>query len=88
MYATRQWFSEHIPEDEFHGKNYRYMDLPEDTNSFVMNMRDNYHGSRFRGAKLVLLITGFLNQEKHEELVKRSVAKYPEHIIRVSELED
>ncbi len=88
MYATRQWYSEDIPESLFHEKKYRFMELPEDTNSFVMNMRDSYHGSRFKGPKLVLLTTGFVNQEKHEALIKRSVEKYPEYVIRVSELED
>ena len=62
----------------------QFIVLPEDTNSFAVSDRRFPHGAKKPRdkKKFILSCFGHIDIAKHEELVKRSVEKYEEYVIR------
>lgn len=56
--------------------------LPEETDTFLFNATEYYHGAfATQPRKIVCLAWGFLDIEKHKELLNRSIEKYSDYII-------
>jgi hypothetical protein len=62
-----------------------YVRLPPETSVMAMSSSTCYHGSRFnRGHyKSTAAMYGLLDVERHLQLLERSVARYPDHAIRL-----
>jgi hypothetical protein len=61
-----------------------YVKLPTDTNTFIWNNEDSLHGADFEEPyrKILVVIKGWIDVNRLEEMLDRSIAKYPEYIIR------
>ena len=61
-----------------------YIDLPKDSNTFTWNNEDYLHGADFdpKYRKILVVIKGWVDLNRLEELLDRSIAKYPEYVIR------
>lgn len=58
-----------------------YIDLPEDTNTFVWSNGSQIHGSEFYGKrKQLICINGAFSISKYEALLDRSVSKYKDKL--------
>lgn len=58
--------------------------LPDDTDWFVLNNHIGFHGSFLAAPtdrKITMFIAGKLDEQKHLEIIKRSIRKYEEFII-------
>jgi hypothetical protein len=63
-----------------------YMDLPMDTNAFVINELDMPHGAhKIDELKWIVTTTGKLDSEKHLKLLEKSYNKYSDKIISYKE---
>ena len=64
-----------------------YTDLPESTNSYVLQTYNSPHGVNISDIdhgeflRTVVFILGNVNKEKHFELINRSIIKYEKYII-------
>jgi hypothetical protein len=56
-----------------------YLNMPEDTNSFCLGATNCYHGASKGDAKTLVAVFGFLDIERHSELIKRSLEKYSQY---------
>jgi len=61
--------------------NKTYTKLPEDTNTYVINYTQGIHGTEFDEGRCVLLPACLVDDEKHKQIIERSVKKYSEYII-------
>ena len=61
-----------------------YVKLPEDTNTFVWNNEDYLHGADFdpQYRKILVVIKGWVDVKRLEELLDRSISKYSNYVIR------
>lgn len=61
-----------------------YIKLPTDTNSFAWNNETYLHAADFDPAyrKILLVVKGWIDINRLEELLDRSIAKYPDYIVR------
>jgi hypothetical protein len=61
-----------------------YVTLPPETNAFVWNNEDFLHGADYNPPyrKILVVIKGWVDVERLEELLDRSIAKYPDYVIR------
>jgi len=58
------------------GKRY-FIDLPDDTSSFIMNEYDVSHDSVMpTNPKYIISVFGIIDEERHSDLIKRSLDKY------------
>jgi hypothetical protein len=62
-----------------------YINLPNDTNTFTWNNEDYLHGADFdpRYRKILVVIKGWVDVTRLEELLDRSIAKYPDYVVRL-----
>lgn len=62
-----------------------YVKLPQDTNTFAWNNEDCLHGADYKEPyrKILVVIKGWVDVKRLEELLDRSIAKYPDYIIRI-----
>ena len=57
--------------------------LNDDYRVFAYNNTDIQHGARPpTGLKILLSVVGILDHDKHNELIQRSIAKFPNQVIR------
>ena len=58
--------------------------MPADTNAFAWNNEDFLHGADFdpQYRKILVVIKGWVDVNRLEELLDRSIEKYPEYVIR------
>jgi hypothetical protein len=61
-----------------------YVKLPADTNTFAWNNEDYLHGADFdpQYRKILVVIKGWVDVDRLEELLDRSIVKYADHVIR------
>jgi len=61
-----------------------YVALPPDSNTFAWNNEDFLHGADFdpQYRKILVVIKGWVDVFRLEELLDRSIEKYPEYVIR------
>jgi hypothetical protein len=61
-----------------------YVTLPSDTNTFAWNNEDYLHGADYdpQYRKILVVIKGWVDVTRLEELLDRSIAKYPSYVIR------
>lgn len=61
-----------------------YAKLPKDTNTFAWNNEDYLHGADFNPdyRKILVVIKGWVDVSRLEELLDKSIEKYPNFIIR------
>lgn len=60
----------------------QFITFPAETNSFAINERTFFHGAKYLGEpKLILTTFGFIDEERHKELIERSIKKFNNHII-------
>lgn len=53
-----------------------------DYRAFAFNNTDAKHGAHApHGVKILISVVGILDHERHEEMIARSVAKFPEYVI-------
>ena len=63
-------------------KDYQFMELPMDTNTFVLNELNRPHGAKkIEQQKFVVTTTGTINSKKHLETLVRSWNKYKDYAI-------
>jgi len=55
--------------------------FPNDTNVFIIRHADGIHGSEPDNNRIVLFLSGLIDKDKHEEILKRSKEKYKDYII-------
>ena len=58
--------------------------LPPETDWFVINNHIGYHGSLLlppKFKKITMFFAGKINEEKHLELLKRSIEKYKNYVV-------
>lgn len=62
-----------------------YVKMPSDTNSFAWNNEDFLHGADFdpEYRKILVVIKGWVDLERLEALLDRSIEKYSDYVIRV-----
>lgn len=70
FYVCKDWNSEPV-----------YINLPENTNTFVINEKSHPHGSKFVEEKCVVSIFGLVHRDKANNLIKRSYQKYNDYVI-------
>lgn len=70
---------ENIPMDDRY-----YVTLPEDTNTFAWNNEDYLHAADYdpQYRKILVVVKGWVDVARLEELLDRSIAKYPDHVLR------
>lgn len=61
-----------------------YLRMPPDSNSFTLGATNCYHGASTGDAKTLVAVFGFLDLEKHDELILRSLKKYQDYAVKVS----
>lgn len=68
-----------LPEDRY------YVRLPNDTNTFAWNNEDYLHGADYdpQYRKILVVIKGWVDVNRLEALLDRSIEKYPDYVIRV-----
>lgn len=86
MYFTRGLLPDNVTDEEFEKADTTWLTLPEETNTFMMNSRDIYHGSIFRGPKITLFTCTFLDIPAHMDLMERSIRRFPNHVIRTEDV--
>ena len=61
-----------------------YVKLPADTNAFAWNNEDFLHGADFdpKYRKILVVIKGWVDVNRLEELLDRSIVKYHDYVIR------
>jgi hypothetical protein len=61
-----------------------YIKLPADTNTFAWNNENFLHGADYdtRYKKILVVIKGWVDLDKLENLIDASIAKYPEFIVK------
>lgn len=63
-------------------EDYKFMELPMDTNTFVLNELDRPHGAKkIEQQKFVVTTTGSIDPDKHLETLTRSWEKYKDYAI-------
>jgi hypothetical protein len=68
-------------------EDYRFMDLPMDTNSFVLNELNRPHGAKkIEQQKFVITTTGSIDPDKHLETLVRSWNKYKDYAIEFEDV--
>ena len=72
------------PQDKVADVDKYYINLPQDSNTFIWNNEDFLHGADYNPAykKILVVIKGWVDVDKLEELLDRSIAKYPDFILR------
>lgn len=72
------------PKDGIPMEDRYYVTLPEDTNTFAWNNEDYLHGADYdpQYRKILVVIKGWVDVIRLEELIDRSIVKYPDHVIR------
>lgn len=55
--------------------------LPEDTNVYVLSQTECLHQVEEDTNRMILYVTGFVNTEKHQALLEKSLKKYNEYAI-------
>ena len=62
-----------------------YVKMPADTNAFAWNNEDFLHGADFdpQYRKILVVIKGWVDVNRLEALLDRSIEKYPDYVIRV-----
>lgn len=67
---------------EAFGKPNHYIQLPEDTNTFVINEKTYPHGATMTiTPKYIVSIFGLIDKEKHFHLINKSIVKYSHYAI-------
>jgi len=60
--------------------------LPEETDTFLANATDYYHGAFATGPKkLICFVCGFIDFENHKKLLDKSINRFSDYIIRFSD---
>ena len=63
-------------------EDYKFMELPMDTNTFVLNELDRPHGAKkIEQQKFVITTTGTIDPDKHLETLSNSWNKYKNYAI-------
>lgn len=62
-----------------------YVKLPYDTNTFCWNNEDFLHGADFdpQYRKILVVVKGWVDLDRLELLLDRSIAKYPDYVIKL-----
>tara|TARA_B110000503_G_scaffold91896_1_gene138696 strand:+ start:1268 stop:1900 length:633 start_codon:yes stop_codon:yes gene_type:complete len=63
-----------------------YPILPEDTDVYAMPYTDQVHGVDFESNRIIVITNGYINIEKHQAILKRSLEKYKDYLVRRSDL--
>lgn len=56
-------------------------DLPEDTDTYVLNHTSGPHGVEEDTARMVIFLYAEIDRSVHADLLRRSVEKYPQHAV-------
>lgn len=69
-------------------KDWKWARLPEDTNTFVHSSIDSLHGARYRPGqnRMTLLVHGWMDEDRHWEILRRSYDKYRDYAISFEHL--
>ena len=81
--STHQGVNDHELD---HGR-YMFGNLPDDTNHWCMSVTNSLHATLPRNSKETLFISGILDTEAHNHLVRRSAEKYQDWMITRHRLE-
>jgi hypothetical protein len=63
-----------------------YPVLPDDTDVYAMPYTDQVHGVDFESDRIIVITNGYLDIERHQSLLKTSLEKYKDYLIRRSDL--
>ena len=66
-----------------HNKKKIWCNMPEDTNTYIMNYTTTMHGVEPDPGRSILFFQFTLDVVKHHQLVQASVKKYPEYAVRI-----
>lgn len=55
--------------------------LPEDTDCYLLNQSEGYHAVQEDYGRIIVYVTAFIDHEKHQDLLKRSLTKYGDYAI-------
>lgn len=67
-------------------QNYIFPELPMDTDVYAMPYTNQYHGTFFEPDRLIVIVQGYLNPQKHLELLKKSLKRYKNYVIYKKDL--
>jgi hypothetical protein len=76
--------SQHNPQTPVPEEDRHYVKLPIDTNTFAWNNEDFLHGADYdpQYKKILVVIKGWIDVDRLEQLLDQSLNKYPEYIIK------
>jgi hypothetical protein len=63
-----------------------YPILPEDTDVYAMPYTDQVHGVDFESDRIIVITNGYIDIQKHQELLSKSLEKYKDYLIKRSDL--
>ena len=59
-----------------------YVEIPKETDCFLLKTNESPHGvDSDDSERLLLFAIGYLNKEKHEQLIKKSREKYEDYMV-------
>jgi hypothetical protein len=53
---------------------------------YAMPYTDQVHGVDFESNRIIVITNGYINIEKHQAILKRSLEKYKDYLVRRSDL--
>ncbi len=56
--------------------------IPEDTDCYLLDQSTALHAVKDDPGRVIVYVTGFIDREKHQELLERSIKKYEKFAIR------
>jgi len=63
-----------------------YPILPETTDVYAMPYTDQVHGVDFQSDRIIIITNGYIDIEKHQNLLTRSLEKYGDYLVKRSDL--
>ena len=63
-----------------------YPILPDDTDVYAMPYTNQVHGVDFENDRVMVITNGYIDVSRHQDLLKRSMEKYGDYLIRRSDL--
>ncbi len=86
--GKQQYFLSHTYESYYDGNKENPNDnilitLPEETDTFLHDATNFFHGAYLAESKIVCFISGFVKPKEHMELLEKSIARYSKYIIDI-----
>lgn len=86
--GEQQYFISHTYESYYDGNKENPSDnvlitLPEETDTFLHDATNFFHGAYLATPKIICFINGFVKQDEHKKLLDRSIKKYSDYIIDI-----